>query len=265
MIKHITSLIDPALAPFHSLTEAQLRSKSDPDNAMIIVESSKVIDIALRMGLIPISLLCEERHISGDAVHIIASHPDMPVYTGARELLTALTGYRLTRGVLCAMRRPAARTAAEICREARRIVVLQQVSDSTNIGSIFRSAAALGFDAVLLTRDCCDPLGRRSARVSMGSVFLIPWAWIDSPFPVLHNMGFTTAALALREESINIDNPVLESTSPLALILGSEGYGLPEITINTADHIVCIPMAHTVDSLNVAATAAIAMWQLRPR
>lgn len=273
MIERIDSLDAPELAPFFRLTEAQLRSRADASRALIIVESPKVIEVALRSGLKPVSLLCEEKHISGDAAGIIAAHPEMPVYTGSRELLSRLTGYTLTRGVLCAMRRPQAPCAENICRSARRVVVLQEVSDSTNIGSIFRSAAALGFDAVLLTPDCCDPLGRRAARVSMGSVFLVPWTWIDggaggkemNPVPILKELGFTTAALALRPGCINIDDASLAGCERLALILGSEGWGLPDATIDTADKVVCIPMAHGVDSLNVAATAAIAMWQLRPR
>jgi len=265
MIIRIESLDHPGLASYSRLTEAQLRSRLDPSRALIIVESPKVIEVALRMGLEPVSLLCEERHIEGDAAAIIASCPDLPVYTGSRRLLSTLTGYTLTRGVLCAMRRPVPPSATDICAGARRVVVLQEVSDSTNVGSIFRSAAALGFDAVLLTPDCCDPLGRRAVRVSMGSVFLVPWAWIDSPATALGDMGFTTAALALRPGCINIDHPVLAAAPRLALILGSEGYGLPAATIDAATHTVCIPMSHTVDSLNVAATAAIALWQLRPR
>ena len=264
MIIHIDNLNLPELAPFASLTEAQLRSRVNPAEALIIAESPKVIMTALQSGLVPVSLLCEEKHINGDAAPIIEACPELRVYTGGRSLLASLTGYTLTRGVLCAMRRPQPRTAADICHKARRVVVLQEVSDSTNIGSIFRSAAALGFDAVLLTRDCCDPFGRRAARVSMGSVFLVPWAWIDSPFLLLRELGLSTAALALRPGCINIDAPCLASEPRLALILGSEGYGLPEATIEGADRTVCIPMAHGVDSLNVAATAAIALWQLRP-
>ena len=264
MIIRIDSLDRPELAPFARLTEAQLRSRLTPENALIIVESPKVIEVALRSGCRPVALLCEEKHIAGDAASIIAACPEMPVYTGSRSLLAQLTGYTLTRGVLCAMRRPEAPAVEEICSGARRVVVLQEVSDSTNIGSIFRSAAALGFDAVLLTRDCCDPLGRRAARVSMGSVFLVPWTWIDAPVSTLHSLGFKTAALALRPGCINIDDPTLAAEEHLALILGSEGYGLPPATIEGSDHVVCIPMSHTVDSLNVAATAAIALWQLRP-
>lgn len=262
MIHTVTDLADPLLAPFARLTESQLRSRRDPSRALIIVESPKVIECALRGGLTPVSLLCEEKHVSGDAASIISANPGMEVFTGSRNLLSALTGYTLTRGVLCAMQRPEEKDAREICRDARRVCVLQGVSDSTNIGGIFRSAAALGFDAVLLTRDCCDPLGRRAARVSMGAVFLIPWAWIDSPL-CLKEWGLQTASLALRPDSMDIDNPALRSVERLALILGSEGYGLPQTTIEASDFTVCIPMHHTVDSLNVAATAAIALYQTR--
>ena len=264
MIIRIDTLDHPGLAPYARLTEAQLRNRLRPDEALVIVESPKVIKTALASGCRPVSLLCEEKHIAGDAAEIIAAHQDIPVFTGPRDLLASLTGYTLTRGVLCAMRRPAEKSVEDVCRGATRIGVLQEVSDSTNIGSIFRSAAALGLHALLLTRDCCDPFGRRAARVSMGSVFLIPWAWIDAPVPTLRSKGFTTAALALRPDCLNIDDPVLAGARRLALILGSEGWGLPDSTIDDADHEVCIPMAHGVDSLNVAATAAIAMWQLRP-
>lgn len=264
MIIEINNLEHPELAPFARLTENQLRSRLNPADALIIVESPKVIHSALESGLEPVSLLCEQKHITGDAAAIIADYPEMPVYTGSRALLSSLTGYTLTRGVLCAMRRPRDNNAAEICRDARRIAVLEEVSDSTNIGSIFRSAAALGFDALLLTRNCCDPFGRRAARVSMGTVFKLPWAWIDAPFPLLNELDFTSAALALRPGSINIDSQQLAEADRIAVILGSEGYGLPQATIDAATHCVYIPMAHGVDSLNVAATAAIALWQLRP-
>jgi tRNA G18 (ribose-2'-O)-methylase SpoU len=189
----------------------------------------------------------------------------MPVYTGQRELLAQLTGYVLTRGVLCAMRRPQERPIEEVCHDANRIVVIDGVVDTTNIGAIFRSAAALGIDAVLLTRNSCDPLNRRAVRVSMGSVFLIPWTWIDSPIQSLHRLGFKTIAMALTDRSIPIDHPTLSNEPKLAIIMGTEGEGLPSDTINKADYVVRIPMYHEVDSLNVAAAAAVAFWQLRKR
>ena len=260
----ITSLDAPELAAYRTLTEAQLRNKLEPEKGLFIAESPKVISVALDAGLEPVSLLCERKHIDGDAKSIIEKCPkEMPVYTGSRELLAQLTGYTLTRGVLCAMRRPQLPTPEEICREARRIVVLHGVCDSTNVGAIFRSAAALGMDAVLLTRDSCDPLNRRVVRVSMGSVFLVPWTWIDPPERV-HDMGFTTAAMALRKDDVNIDDPRLKAAKRLALIMGTEGDGLPEAVIDAADIVVKIPMHHGVDSLNVSNAAAIAFWELAP-
>ena len=244
------------------LTEAQLRNRLNPEQGIFIAESPKVIGVALDQGLQPVSLLCERRHIEGDARDIIRRCPeDMPVYTGERELLARLTGYNLTRGVLCAMRRPRPRELEDVCRDARRIVILHGVCDSTNVGAIFRSAAALGIDAVLLTRDSCDPLNRRAVRVSMGSVFLVSWTWID-PVSRLRDMGFTTAAMALRHDDMSIDDPRLKAIDRLALILGTEGDGLPEAVIDAADYVVKIPMHHGVDSLNVAAAAAIAFWEL---
>lgn len=262
----ITTLSDPGVAPYASLTEAQLRNRLTPDEGLFIAESPKVILTALQAGYQPVSLLCEERHVTGDAAPILARCGDkLPVYTGPRELLASLTGYTLTRGVLCAMRRPQPVKADDLCRTARRVVVIEAVTDTTNIGAIFRSAAALGIDAVLLTRDTCDPLNRRAVRVSMGSVFLVPWAWIDDPVADLHRMGFTTAALALTDRSIALDDPALRETPRLALIMGTEGDGLPHTTIAGADLVVRIPMAHGVDSLNVAAAAAVAFWETRPR
>jgi len=258
----VTSLDAPELEAYGTLTEAQLRNKLEPEKGLFIAESPKVISVALDAGLEPVSLLCERKHIEGDAKGIIARCPDdMPVYTGSRELLARLTGYTLTRGVLCAMRRPKPLSPEEVCREARRIVVLHGVCDTTNIGAIFRSAAALGMDAVLLTRDSCDPLNRRAVRVSMGSVFLVPWTWIDS-FGELKDMGFTTAAMALRHDNISINDPKLKATDRLALIMGTEGDGLPEAVIDAADFVVKIPMHHGVDSLNVGNAAAIAFWEL---
>lgn len=259
----ITTLGHPGVEVFASLTEAQLRNRLNPAEALFIVESPKVINTALDSGMEPVSLLCERRHIEGDAAGIIERCGDIPVYTGERELLASLTGYKLTRGVLCAMRRPAERSIEEVCSDASRVVVIHGVVDTTNIGAIFRAAAALGIDAVLLTRDSCDPLNRRSVRVSMGSVFLVPWTWIDSPLTKLHELGFRTAAMALDSNSIGIDDPALMSEPRLAIIMGTEGDGLPKEAIRGADYTVMIPMAHGVDSLNVASAAAIAFWQLR--
>ena len=190
---------------------------------------------------------------------------DIPVYTGERELLARLTGYTLTRGVLCAMRRPVPPAVADVCRGARRVVVIHGVVDTTNIGAIFRSAAALGMDAVLLTPDSCDPLNRRSVRVSMGSVFLVPWTWVDRPQEQLHELGFRTAAMALTDRSVPLDYPALKQEPRLALLMGTEGDGLPQTAIEGADYVVRIPMAHGVDSLNVAAASAVAFWELRNR
>lgn len=265
-IIEITSLEDARVAPYCTLTEAQLRNRLEPEKGLFIAESPKVIRVALDAGYEPISLLCEERHIKGDAASIIDCCPaDMPVYTGQRELLASLTGYTLTRGVLCAMRRPASRPLAEILADASRVVVINGVVDTTNIGAIFRSAAALGIDAVLLTPDSCDPLNRRAVRVSMGSVFLVPWTWLDSPLQSLHDYGFETAAMALSDNSISLDDPLLCTIPRLAIVMGTEGDGLPKEVIDEADHVVKIPMSHQVDSLNVAAAAAVAFWELRKR
>lgn len=267
----ITSLEDQGLEVYGTLTEAQLRNKLEPEKGIFIAESPKVINVALDAGFEPLSLLCERKHIDGDARSIIERCPaEMPVYTGSRELLTQLTGYTLTRGVLCAMRRPKPLSPEEICKDARRIVVLHGVVDTTNVGAIFRSAAALGVDAVLMTRDSCDPLNRRAVRVSMGSVFLVPWTWLDAEdgtvagtIHKLQEIGFTTAAMALRKDDISIDSPRLKATERLALIMGTEGDGLPDAVIDAADLVVKIPMHHGVDSLNVGNAAAIAFWELR--
>ena len=258
----ITSLNEPGIEVFSTLTEAQLRNRLDPQRGIFIAESPKVIRVALQAGYQPAALLCERRHIEGDAKDIVAQCPDIPIYTGSRELLAQLTGYTLTRGVLCAMHRQPERPLADICKEARRIVVIHGVVDTTNIGAIFRSAAALGIDAVLLTRDSCDPLNRRAVRVSMGSVFLVPWTWLDAPVSSLHNIGFRRAAMALTDNSIALDHPQLKAEPRLAIVMGTEGDGLPHTTIADADYVVRIPMAHTVDSLNVAAAAAVAFWEL---
>lgn len=264
-IHEIQSLQDPDIQIFSALTEAQLRSRLDVSKGLFIAESPKVIRVALSQGYQPVSLLCEAKHITGDAADIINSCGDIPVYTGSRQLLASLTGYTLTRGVLCAMRRPLEKSVEAICRDAHRIVVIDGVVDTTNIGAIFRSAAALGIDGVLLTRNSCDPLNRRSIRVSMGSVFLVPWTWIDEPLPSLHAYGFRTAAMALSHDSVPIDHPALKTEPRLAIIMGTEGDGLPKETIAEADYVVRIPMYHQVDSLNVAAAAAVAFWELRRR
>lgn len=261
-VVEVNSLTAPGLEVYSTLTEAQLRNKLEPEKGLFIAESPKVIKVALDAGLEPVSLLCERKHIEGDARDIIERCPsDMPVYTGSRELLAQLTGYTLTRGVLCAMRRPKPLLPEEVCKDARRIVVLHGVCDTTNVGAIFRSAAALGMDAVLLTRDSCDPLNRRAVRVSMGSVFLVPWTWMDG-LEQVKEMDFTTAAMALRKDDISIDDPKLKATDRLALIMGTEGDGLPEAVIDAADFVVKIPMHHGVDSLNVGNAAAIAFWEL---
>lgn len=257
--------MQPEIAIFSKLTESQLRNRLEPDKGIFIAESPKVIRVALQAGYTPISLLCEERHITGDAVDIIEKYPNLPVYTGERDLLATLTGYTLTRGVLCAMQRPKERSVEEICKDAKRIVVIDSVVDTTNIGAIFRSAAALGIDAVLLTPTSCDPLNRRAVRVSMGSVFLIPWTWIKTPIQTLKELGFKTVAMALRDNSISIDDRELQTQDKLAIVMGTEGEGLDNTVIDNADFIVRIPMSHNVDSLNVAAASAIAFWELRKR
>ena len=262
MIQEITSLQDERIAMFSSMTEAQLRNRLNAEQGIFIAESPKVIHVALKAGYEPLALLCEEKHILGDAADIIKAHPDMPVYTGSRELLAQITGYTLTRGVLCAMRRKPEPTLEDVLQNAHRVCVIDAVCDTTNIGAIFRSAAALGIDAVLLTRSSCDPLNRRSIRVSMGTVFLVPWTWLDN-YDSLHHLGFKTAAMALSDHSISLDNPILKAQDCLAIIMGTEGDGLPQKTIDKADYTVRIPMQHDVDSLNVAAAAAVAFWELR--
>ncbi len=262
-VVRITSLNHSGVEVFSTLTEAQLRNRLEPEKGIFIVESPKVIRVALDAGFEPLALLCEEKHITGDAADIVERCGDIPVYTGERELLAQLTGYTLTRGVLCAMRRPANSRVEEVCRNARRIVVIKGVVDTTNIGAIFRSAAALGIDAVLLTPDSCDPLNRRAVRVSMGSVFLLPWTWLDTPITSLRDFGFKTVAMALTDRSVPIDSPELMAEEKLAIVMGTEGDGLPTDVIDDADYVVRIPMFHGVDSLNVAAASAVAFWQLR--
>lgn len=264
-IIEITSLTHPGVEIFATLTEAQLRNRIEPDKGIFIAESPKVIRVALDAGYEPLALLCERKHIAGDAADIIARCGDIPVYTGERDLLASLTGYTLTRGVLCAMRRPAPRSVEDICNNCSRIVVVDGVVDTTNIGAIFRSAAALGIEAVLLTPTSCDPLNRRAVRVSMGSVFLVPWTWIDTPISHLNQLGYKTAAMALSDNSVSIDDEALNNEPRLAIIMGTEGDGLADNVIAEADYTVRIPMSHHVDSLNVAAAAAVAFWQLRKR
>ena len=261
MIYEISSIQDPRVAAFATMTETQLRNRLNAEQGLFIAESPKVIRVALQAGYEPMALLCEQRHIEGDAADIIKAHPEMPVYTGSRDLLSQLTGHTLTRGVLCAMRRKPEPRLEDILKDARRVCIIDSVCDTTNIGAIFRSAAALGIDSVLLTRSSCDPLNRRSIRVSMGTIFLVPWTWLDD-YRQLHDLGFNTAAMALTDKSISLSDPILKQQHRLAIIMGTEGEGLPLKTIEDADYTVRIPMYHQVDSLNVAAAAAVAFWEL---
>ena len=269
-IIEITNFMDPELDVYARLTEAQLLNRFEPKKGMFIAESPKVIDRALDAGCIPVSCLMEHKHIEGQAKDIIARCGDIPIYTAEFDILTQLTGFKLTRGVLCAMYRPPLRTVEEVCANARRIAVLEDIMNPTNLGAIFRSAAALNMDAVLLTPGCSDPLYRRSVRVSMGTVFQIPWAHFDgepSEWPArgmaqLKEMGFKTAAMALRDDCVNINDPKLMAEDKLAIVLGTEGDGLANSTIADCDYTVKIPMSHGVDSLNVAAASAVAFWQL---
>lgn len=272
-IIEITDLSRPELDVFCRLTEAQLRNRLEPEKGVFIAESPTVIGLALDAGYEPLALLTERKFIEGKAAGIIARCGEIPLYTGEREVLAGLTGYELTRGVLCAMRRPSPKDFREVCAGTRRVAVLENVVDSTNVGAIIRSAAALGIDAVLLTPSCCDPLNRRAVRVSMGTVFQIPWAYIgeqpaDWPSPGLdwlNELGFKTAAMALREDSVSIDDEGLAAEAKLAIVLGTEGTGLTTRTIADCDYTVRIPMQHGVDSLNVAAASAVAFWQLRAK
>ena len=265
-IIEITDLNDPALSPYFRLTEAQLRNKRNPGDGIFIAESHKVIGHALDAGCEPLSFLMERRQIEGVSGTLLERCPDTPVYTADRELLASLTGYELTRGCLCAMRRPAPVSLEETVQNARRIAVLDGIADAANVGAILRSAAALHMDAILLSPTCCDPLHRRAVRVSMGTVFQIPWARLEKNWPdQLRSLGIKTAALALTERSIHVDDPQLAAEDRLALVLGSEGDGLSGDIIASCDHTVLIPMSHGVDSLNVAAAAAVAFWELRIR
>lgn len=269
----LTDFSAPELDVYARLTEAQLFHCFEPASGMFIAESPKVIDRALDAGYEPVSLLLERKHIEGEARGVIAHCGDIPVYTSEPDILAQLTGFRLTRGVLCAMRRRPLPTVEEVCANADRIAVLEDVMNPANVGSVFRSAAALGFDAVLLTPGCSDPLYRRAARVSMGTVFQIPWThigsstaeWPEPGMQRLRAMGFKTAAMALSKDAISIDDPRLAAEDRLAVVLGTEGDGLCAKTIADCDYTVCIPMYHDVDSLNVAAASSVAFWQLKKR
>ncbi len=269
----ITDLSAPELEAYTQLTHAQLRNRLEPEKGIFIAESTKVIAYALKAGCRPISALMERSHLAAFLAQLPESCREIPVYTADRQVLEGLTGYQLNRGVLCAMRRPVQPTVEEVCRSARRIAVLENITDATNVGAIFRSAAALGMDGVLVTPCCCDPLYRRAVRVSMGTVFQIPWARIGSspdqwPQPGLSQLkalGFQTVAMALTEHSVSIEDPALARAEKLAIILGTEGDGLSAHTIAGCDYTARIPMFHGVDSLNVAAAGAVMFWQLRSR
>lgn len=269
-IIEITDFHAPELDPYARLTQNQLRNRLEPEKGIFIAESPKVIDRALDAGYKPVSLLMERKQITGPAAGILSRCGDAPVYTADREMLAELTGFELTRGVLCAFRRPAPRPVEELCKNARRVAVLEGIVDSTNVGAIFRSAAALNMDAVLINPSCCDPLCRRAVRVSMGTVFQVPWGqlgetpadWPEKGMDLLHSLGFKTAAMALSDRSVSIDDEQLAKEPKLAIVLGTEGDGLAAGTIASCDYTVKIPMSHGVDSLNVAAASAVAFWQL---
>ena len=267
MVIPVTDLSHPGLQSYARLTEAQLRNRLEPEQGIFIAESPKVIRVALDAGYEPVSLLTEEKHIAGQAADIVARLASLPVYTGSRDLLASLTGYELTRGVLCAMRRPVLPTVERICSGKRRIVLVDNVVNSTNTGAILRAAAALGIEGILFTPTCCDPLNRRSVRVSMGTVFQIPWTYFPAwPVPgteQLHALGFKTVAMALTPDAIPIDTPSLMAEERLVIVMGTEGDGLDSRTIDSCDYKAVIPMQRGVDSLNVAAAAAVAFWQLR--
>ena len=269
-IIEITDFHAPELDPYARLTQNQLRNRLEPEKGIFIAESPKVIDRALDAGYKPVSLLMERKQITGPAAGILSRCGDAPVYTADRAMLAELTGFELTRGVLCAFRRPAPRPVEELCKNARRVAVLEGIVDSTNVGAIFRSAAALNMDAVLINPSCCDPLCRRAVRVSMGTVFQVPWGqlgetpadWPEKGMDILHSLGFKTAAMALSDRSVSIDDEQLAKEPKLAIVLGTEGDGLAAGTIASCDYTVKIPMSHGVDSLNVAAASAVAFWQL---
>ena len=262
----ITDFSDPRLDVYARLTEAQLLNRYEPKKGMFIAESPKVILRALDAGCVPVSILVERNHINEEAALAIGRCGDIPVFTASLDILTQLTGFQLTRGMLCAMRRPRQKTVAEVVTGAKRVAVLENIQNPTNVGAIFRSAAALGMDAVLLTPACSNPLYRRSARVSMGTVFQVPWTYMsESWLEELKDMGFKTCAMALQDDSYSVDDPVLRQVEKLAVVLGTEGDGLAESTIAHCDYTVKIPMYHGVDSLNVAAASAVAFWELRAR
>ncbi len=275
----ITTLDDPRLAAYTRLTELELRSRLEPEKGLFIAESAKVIERALAAGMEPVSFLLGERWLDPLAPLLEpylegGSHADVPVFTGSMELMERLTGFKVTRGALCAMRRPPLEDPADLLArtDARRVAVLEGIVDHTNVGAIFRSAAALNVDAILVSPSCCDPLYRRAVRVSMGTVFQVPWTragehvreWPAAGVDALHSAGFTCAALALTDDSVSLDDPALRQVEKLALFLGTEGQGLNARTIRACDTAVRIPMAHGVDSLNVAAASAVAFWQLCP-
>lgn len=272
-IIEITDFYAPELDVYARLNENQLLNRAEPEKGLFIAESPKVVERAMNAGYEPVSMLIEKKHIEGEAKEVIARVGDIPVYTAEFEVLKQLTGFALTRGVLCAMRRRPLPKVEDVCQGARRIAILENVMNPTNVGAIFRSAAALNIDAVLLTPACSNPLYRRSARVSMGTVFQIPWTYLygddaDWPHPgieLLKNLGFKTAAMALCDESVSIDDEKLMAEKKLAIILGTEGDGLATATIADCDYTVKIPMSHGVDSLNVAAASAVAFWQLGNR
>ena len=264
-IIEITDFSAPELDIYARLSEVQLLNRADPENALFIAESPNVIERALNAGCMPVSFLMERKHVEGKGREILARCGDVPVYAAELEVLIQLTGFHLTRGMLCAMRRPKLPSVEGVCAGARRIAVLENVMNPTNIGAIFRSAAALNMDAVLLTSAGSDPLYRRAVRVSMGTVFQVPWTYLEdeNAWPEqLHALGFKTAAMALREDSVRLDDPRLLAEEKLAIVLGTEGDGLAADTIAHCDYTVRIPMSHGVDSLNVAAASAVAFYQL---
>lgn len=272
-IIRITDFEAPELDIYARLSEGQLLNRHEPEKGLFIAESPKVVERALDAGYEPVSMLLEPKHIEGQAKDIVARVGEIPIFTAELDVLTQLTGFQLTRGVLCAMRRPALPDVRQVCKNARRIAILENVMNPTNVGAIFRSAAALNMDAVLLTPSCSNPLYRRAIRVSMGTVFQVPWTFLgcedsetsEADVKLLKKLGFKTAAMALSDEAVSIDDPQFMAEEKLAIVLGTEGDGLAAHTIADCDYTVCIPMSHGVDSLNVAAASAVAFWQLGNR